>query len=123
MAAASNSTKGRVGLKAARAAIKHPAATRFVAKASAPAAKGGLRVGKVVAKRKAKGRMEDLVKSARAVGETARIVGETARIIGATIAIYGPEAAQLFGWVEQPKPKRTAPRVLLGVVLGATAMY
>ena len=109
MAVLSNSTKGKVGLKAAGAAIKNPAATRLVAKASAPVAKGGLRLGKAATKRKAGRRIED--------------VGKTARTVGETIAIYGPEAAQLFGWVEPPKPKRTAPRVLAGVVIGATAMF
>jgi hypothetical protein len=109
MAVLSNSTKGKVGLKTAGAAIKNPAATRLVAKASAPAAKGGLRLGKTVAKRKANRRLED--------------VGKTARTVGETIATYGPEAAQLLGWVEPPKPKRTAPRVLVGVVIGAAAMY
>jgi hypothetical protein len=109
MAVLSNSTKGKVGLKAAGAAIKNPNATRLVAKASAPAAKGGMRFGKAIAKRKANRRIED--------------VGRTARTVGETIAIYGPEAAQFFGWVEPPKRKRTAPRVLVGVVIGATAMY
>ena len=109
MAVLSNSTKGKVGLKAAGAAIKSPSATRLVAKASAPAAKGGMRLGKSIAKRKASHRIED--------------VGKTARAVGETIAIYGPEAAQLFGWVEPPKPKRTAPRVLVGIAIGATAMF
>jgi hypothetical protein len=120
MTVLSNPTKGRVGLKVAGAAIKNPAATRLalqrgfappplIPKASAPAAKGGLRLGKTVAKRKANRRIED--------------VGKTARAVGETIATYGPEAAQLLGWVEQPKAKRTAPRVLVGVVIGAAAMY
>ena len=109
MAVLSNSTKGKVGLKAASAAIKKPAATGLLAKASAPAAKGGMRLGKSIAKRKASRRIED--------------VGKTARAVGETIAIYGPEAAQLFGWVEPPKPKRTAPRVLVGIVIGAAAMF
>jgi hypothetical protein len=109
MAVLSNTTKGKVGLKAAGAAVKNPAATRLVAKAGAPVAKGGVRVGKTVAKRKANRRIED--------------VGKTARTVGETIATYGPEAAQLFGWVEPPKRKRTAPRVLVGVVIGAAAMF
>lgn len=109
MAGLSKSTKGKVGLKTAGAAIKHPSATRWVAKASTPAAKGGMRLGKTIAKRKLSHRIED--------------VGKTARAVRETIAIYGPEAAQLFGWVEPPKPKRTAPRVLVGIVIGATAMF
>jgi hypothetical protein len=109
MAVLSNSTKGKAGLKAAGAAIKNPTATRLVAKASAPAAKGGARFAKAVGKRKANRRIED--------------VGRTARTVGETIAIYGPEAAQFFGWVEPPKRKRTSPRVLVGIVIGATAVY
>jgi hypothetical protein len=109
MAALSNSKKGKLGRKAAGTAIKHPRATRLVAKASAPAAKGGWRLGKTIAKRKVGRRIED--------------VGKTARAVGDTIAIYGREAARLLGWVEPPKPKRTAPRVLVGIVIGATAMF
>jgi hypothetical protein len=66
-------------------------------------------VGKALAKRNARRRVEDFGRAARTVGET--------------IAAYGPEAAQLMGWVEPPKPKRTAPRVMVGIVIGATAMY
>jgi hypothetical protein len=109
MTVLSNGMKGKVGLKATGAAIKNPSAMRLVAKASAPAAKGGVRLGKTIAKRKASRRLED--------------VGKTARAVGETIAVYGPEAAQLLGWVEPPKPKRTAPRVLAGIVIGATAMF
>jgi hypothetical protein len=105
----SNTTKGKIGLRAAGAAAKNPGATSFVAKAGAPVAKGGARLGKTVAKRKANRRIED--------------IGRTARTVGETISTYGPEAAQLFGWVEPPKPKRTAPRVLVGVVIGAAAMF
>jgi hypothetical protein len=62
-----------------------------------------------MAKRQARRRVEDLTRAARIMRETA--------------SVYGPEAAQLMGWVEPPRPKRTAPRVLVGVVIGATAMY
>lgn len=109
MAVLSNTTKGKAGLKAAAAAVKNPAVTRLMAKASAPAAKGGFKMSKALAKRKTRRRVDDLSKAARTVG--------------ATIAFYGPEAAQLMGWVEPAKPKRTAPRVMVGIVIGATAMY
>ena len=109
MAVLSNTTKGKAGLKAAGAAVTHPAMTRLAAKAGAPAAKGGFSVGKVLAKRKARRRVEYL--------------GKAARVLGETIAVYGPEAAQLMGWAEPPKPKRGAPRVLVGILIGATAMY
>ncbi len=113
MAPLSNSTKGKLGLAAAGTALKHPGATakasKFAAKAAAPAAKGGLKVTKAIGKRKAGRSLEDL--------------GEAARGFLDLLAVYAPEAAQALGWVEPPKPKRTAPRVLVGVVIGAAAMY
>ena len=109
MAVLSNKTKGKAGLKAVGAAVKYPAVTRLVFKGSAPAAKGGFRMGGAMAKRQARRRVEDLRRAARIMGEMT--------------SVYGPEAAQLMGWVEPPKPKRTAPRVMMGIVIGATAMY
>jgi hypothetical protein len=109
----STSTKGKLGLAAAGTALKNPRATKnvskFVAKAAAPAAKGGFKVTKAVGKRKARRRIEDL--------------GDAARSVADLLAFYAPEAAEALGWIEPPKPKRTAPRVLLGVVIGATTMY
>ncbi len=120
MAVLSTATKGKLGLAAASTALKNPRATKratkFVAKATAPAAKGGFKVTKAFAKRKARGRIEDL-------GDAARGVGDATRGFVTMLAVYGPEAAQALGWVEPPKPKRTAPRVLIGVVIGATGMY
>ena len=45
------------------------------------------------------------------------------RTVGPLVAEYGPPLAEQFGLIEKPKPKRTAPRVLVGVVIGAGAMY
>jgi hypothetical protein len=70
MAVMSNTTKGKIGLRAAGAAAKNPGATSFVVKAGAPVAKGGARLGKTVAKRKANRRIEDIGRTARTVGET-----------------------------------------------------
>jgi hypothetical protein len=50
-------------------------------------------------------------------------IGEAMRSAGETLVTYGPQAAQNLGLVEVPKPKRTAPRVAAGVVIGAGAMY
>ena len=44
-------------------------------------------------------------------------------LLGTTLATYGPQAAQQLGLAEPPKKKRTAPRVALGIVIGATAVY
>jgi hypothetical protein len=120
MAVLSKTTKGKLGLAAAGTLLKNPRATKratkVVAKATAPAAKGGLKVTKAIAKRKARGRIEDL-------GDAARGFGAATRGVVTTVATYGPQAAQALGWVEPPKRKRTAPRVLVGIVIGATGMY
>ncbi len=45
------------------------------------------------------------------------------RTVGPLVTEYGPPLAEQFGLIEKPKEKRTAPRVLVGVVIGAGAMY
>jgi hypothetical protein len=42
---------------------------------------------------------------------------------GELIAIHGPQAAQELGLIEAPKRKRTGPRFLAGVVVGAGVVY
>jgi hypothetical protein len=106
MAVLSTPSKGKLGVKAAKTAVKHPART---GKALKPAAKIGIRVSKPLVKRRARNR-------ARGAGEAARTVGETLRT-------YGVPAAYQLGLIELPKQKRTAPRVAVGVLLGAVAVY
>jgi hypothetical protein len=50
---------------------------------------------------------------------------KAARSVATTLAVYGPEVARELGLVEieTPKHQRTAPRVALGVVIGAGAVY
>ena len=105
MSVLSPTTKARVGVKAAKGAMKNPGLVKVGAKASMPAA----RVGASFAKRRARRRVSRL--------------GEAIRDAGETLVTYGPTAAQNLGLVEAPKPKRTAPRVAAGVVIGAGAMY
>jgi hypothetical protein len=105
MSVLSSTTKARVGVKAAKGVVKHPGVVRVGAKASMPAA----RVGASLAKRRARRRVSR--------------IGEAMRDAGETLVTYGPQAARNLGLVEAPKPKRTAPRLAAGVVIGAGAMY
>ena len=105
----STPTKGKVGVKAAKTGAKNPKLLGLGARAVRTAGTLGGKAGKPVAKRRAR-------RSGRQLGETARTVGET-------LAVYGPQAAYVFGLVDRPKPKRTAPRVAVGILLGAGAMY
>jgi hypothetical protein len=95
-------TKTKMGSKAAKTAAKHPGASWASVKAA-------VKVGKPVAKKQARQRIKG--------------IGTTARTTGALVAMYGPLAVQALGLVEVPKRKRTLPRVAVGVVIGAGAMY
>jgi hypothetical protein len=109
MAALSTSTKAKAGTKAAKTAVKNPGLVKVTGKSAKPVAKLGLKGGKPVAKRRVKNRFET--------------IGGALRSAADELVTYGPSAAQELGLVETPKPKRTAPRVLAGVVIGAGAMY
>lgn len=102
-------TKAKVVARVARGAIKNPRGTRRV---------GQLGVGAYtpIVRRRARKRIAS-------VGGGARSVGDTARTYAELLATYGPQAAQELGLVSTPKPKRTAPRVAAGVVIGAGAAY
>jgi hypothetical protein len=81
------------------------AVTAKALKAAPPAAKAGLKAGRPVVKRKAR-----------------RQLGEAADAFSLTLATYAPRVARQLG-VKPPKSKRTTPRVLVGMIIGATGMY
>lgn len=91
------------------APTRHPALRRATVRAAKPDAKLGWRVGRIVIRRKARARIER--------------VGAASRTVARFAVIYGPMAAEVFGLVEAPKPKRRAPAFAAGVVIGAGAMY
>ena len=93
----------------AKKAATNPRLTWAVFKRSLPAIRFGFKLSKPVAKRKARERVEPAL--------------VVVRTVGPLVAEYGPPLAEQFGLIEKPKPKRTAPRVLVGVVIGAGAMY
>jgi hypothetical protein len=74
-------------------------------KAAPPAAKAGFKTGKPIVKRKARKQLD-----------------EASDAIALTLATYVPRAARQLG-LKPPKRKRTAPRVLAGVLIGAVGMY
>jgi hypothetical protein len=91
-------TKAKLGKKTVKSAAKN----RWLVKAA-------FRVGKPVAKRKV-----------RRHGER---IGNTARTARDLVIVVGPIAAEALGLVEPPKRRHTTRHVILGVVIGATAMY
>jgi hypothetical protein len=123
---------GKFGVKAAKPAAKFGAkaakpAAKVGAKAAKPTAKVGLKAakptakvavkaGKPMAKRRARRRADQM-------RDVARMLGDRARLAGAVLVVYGPMVAYELGLAERPKPKRTAPRVITGIVIGATGVY
>jgi len=109
MAVLGTTAKGALAVKGAKGVAKNPAILRAGAKAAPPTAKLAFRVGKPVAKRRARRR--------------AQRVGESARTVATTLAVHGPQAAQELGLMPAPKRKRTLPRILVGMLLGAGLVY
>jgi hypothetical protein len=101
--------KRQVATKGAVGATKHPRARRAGVKAAKPVAKASVKVAKPIVKRKVRRRVEP--------------IREALRTAGALVATYGPPVAIEFGLIDVPKRKRTGPRVAVGVLIGATAMY
>ena len=133
----SKTTAARMTGKTAMAMVRHPKLRRATVKAAKPPAKVGWRVGKVVVKRKARGQVgkarghvgkaRDQVGKARDQVGKARDqmerLGAAGKTVGSIIVVYGPMAAEVFGLIEKPKPKRRAPAFAAGVVTGAGALY
>lgn len=105
----STTAKVRMGAKGAAAMARHPKIRRASVRAGKPPAKLGWKVGKVVVKRKARAQIGRL--------------GATGRTVASFAIVYGPMAAEVFGLVEAPKPKRRAPAFVAGIVIGAGALY
>ncbi len=109
MSVISKTTKGKAAAKGAKAVAKRPQHLLAGTKIAVPAGKAGLKASKPLLKRRARQRVDQLDRASRTLGEA--------------LAVYAPRAAYDLGLAEPPKPKRTAPRVLVGVVIGAGAMY
>lgn len=123
----SNKTMVRVGYKTAVFMYRHPRTRRATLVVLRPTAKAGWRVGKVVAKRKARQRVAvataDAAARLDAAGTQLQLLGERSQLGGQLLMVYGPMAAEVLGLIEPPKPRRTVLKVTVGIVIGAVAMY
>ena len=112
MSIISPTTKTKAGAKAAKAAKAMATRPRILAsgtRVAVPTVKFAAKARKPLVKRRARRRADRLGKAARKFGEV--------------VVEYGPTAAYELGLAEPPKEKRTAPRVVAGIVIGATAVY
>jgi hypothetical protein len=100
MSVLSTKTKARVGVKTAKQAAKHPKLALRGARGTRPVVRA------VVSMR------------TRQVRDQAAAVLDAGRSVGQTLFDAGRQAA-----TAQVPGKRTAPRVAVGIVIGATAMY
>jgi hypothetical protein len=98
MASLSTTTDGKIGVKAAKGRAMRTALAKLTFRAS-----------KALLKRRAR--------------QSAEQLADTARTVATILAIYGPLVGQELRLVEAPKPKRTAPCVAAGIVIGASAVY
>lgn len=109
MAVLEPKTKAKPGGKATKTALEHPRLIVRGTKAALPAAKLGVKASRPLLRRRARRRTADLADATRSVTEA--------------LAVYAAQAAYALGLAEPPKPKRTAPRLAAGVVVGAAAVY
>lgn len=102
---ASKTTAAKAGAKGATKVVR----SRTARRAAKRGAKVTWFVGKKVAKRKARKR--------------ARHYRDSARTAWSAVRIYGPMAADAFGLVERPEPRRRSPAFLAGIAVGAGGMH
>ena len=94
-------TQIRVAKAAGKGMIEHPAVRHAATSVAVPVAKRRIRTKSRRARRRAEH------------------YGELAQTAAGTLA----QSAQQLGLIETPAPKRTAPRVAVGVVIGAATMF
>jgi hypothetical protein len=94
----SRRTKSKLARKAAKELAAHPTLRHATVAAAKPVAKRKLR-------------------------RSRRRALAAARGAGTTLAEYAPPAAEALGLVEPRKQPKTAWRLILGIVIGAGAMY
>src|ERR1700677_4037337 len=104
MSVLSTKTKARVGVKTAKQAAKHPKLVLRGAQGATPVVRGAVNL------RTRQGRHQAVA------------VLDAGRSIGQTVFEAGRQAAQDAAQAQVPR-KRTAPRVAVGIGVGAAAMY
>jgi len=109
-------TTGKKGAKAGKSALRR---SWFGIAGSMPArraSKLATKASRRTFSRRSRTRVEQL-------GDAAHLLNDAARLAGEVLAVHGPRAAYVLGLAEPPKPKRTAPRIAAGIVIGASAVY
>ena len=104
MSALSTKTKTRVGVKAAKQAARHPKLVLRGAQGAKPVVRGVVNL------------------RTRQARHQAAAVLDAGRSIAQTVFEAGRQAGQVAARAEVPR-RRTAPRVAVGIVVGAAAMY
>jgi hypothetical protein len=94
----SKKTEARLGVKAAMVMARHPMLRRET-----------VRVGKVIAKRKVRGRAER--------------IGAAGSTLSEAWVLYGLPMAQAWGLVERPKPRHRGRAFAAGAASGAVVSY
>jgi hypothetical protein len=94
---------------AALGLVDDPAIRNAALEAAPPVAKLGLNVGRRFAKRRAMRRVDQ--------------ISEAITTVTSLIAAYAPILIGQLGIVEQPKPRRTAPLMAGGALVGAGVVY
>lgn len=108
----STKTKAKAGAKTAKTIAESPLLRSAIGEAAPPIAKLGVKAGKKRISRKTRKQLEQL--------------GDTVGNVASLASNYVPQAAEVaqqLGLVEPPPRKKTAPRVLAGVAIGAALMY
>jgi hypothetical protein len=110
MSKLNTATKATVGVKAAKAVAKRPEVLGLGAKAASKAARPAAKAAKPLAKRR--------------IRKKAQLWSDAATAVTSTLVTYAPDAARQLGIVVEERPrKRTAPRVVVGIVIGAAGAY
>ncbi len=104
MSVLSTKTKARIGVKTAKQAAQHPKLALRGARGAQPVVRGVVKVRTRQARRQAAAALD------------------TGRSVGQSVFEAGRQAALDAAQAQLPR-KRTAPRVAVGIVVGATAMY
>lgn len=124
MAAVNMPSKKAVAVKAAKLAVKNPRLARRCVKIA-------IKVGKPIAKRRARKKIEVLTVSlatsierlADSVGTSVERVADSVGTTAELVTIYAPMVALALGLAEPPKRRSMVAPIAAGALIGAAAVY
>lgn len=97
--------KAKLAAKTGKILVDHPTVRHAATSVAVPVAKRRLR------------------RRARRASRQLEHYGAVARTASNAVVEHAPTAAKALGLYEPPKPKRTGPRVGVGIIIGAACMY